>query len=174
MLNKNIQTGLLQVAERMILAATTAPKGRGVDNLEMAILERPDIEVLAAEMERLGQEHEAPVFVRDAANLREQVHIAVLIGTKVEPLGLKYCGLCGFPDCAANRAARGICAFNTGDLGIAMGSAVSVAARCHADNRVMYTLGMAALSLRLLGEEVKIAYGIPLTATGKNPFFDRK
>jgi uncharacterized ferredoxin-like protein len=168
------QNALLQVAERMILAATTAPKGRGLDNLEMAILERPDIEELALEMERLGQEHEAPVFLRDAGNLKDHVDFAVLIGTKIEPLNLKYCGLCGYANCAANREAKGICVFNTGDLGIAVGSAVAMAARCHADNRVLYTLGMAALSKKTLGPDVKIAYAIPLTATGKNPFFDRK
>jgi len=172
---KNTRTNtLMQIAERMILAATTAPKARGVDNLEMAILEREDIEKLAQEMERIGQAYEAPVFLRDAGNLKDHVQLAVLIGTKIEPLGLKYCGLCGFKNCAANREANGICVYNTGDLGIAIGSAVSVAARSHADNRVLYTLGMAALSLKLLGDEVKIAYGIPLTASSKNPFFDRK
>ncbi|MCK5242413.1 ferredoxin [bacterium] len=174
-MRKDIQeNAIMQVAERMILAATTAPKGRGQDNLEMAILERPDIEELAQEMERIGQEHEAPVFLRDAGNLKEHVHLAVLIGTKIETLNLKYCGLCGYANCTANREAQGICVFNTGDLGIAVGSAVAMAARCHADNRVLYTLGRAALSLKTLGPEVKIAYGIPLTATGKNPFFDRK
>ncbi len=38
----------------------------------------------------------------------------------------------------------------------------------------MYTIGMAAVQLELLGPEVKIAHGIPLSATGKNIFFDRK
>lgn len=30
-----------------------------------------------------------------------------------------------------------------------------------------------ALELGMLGKEVAIAYGIPLSATGKSPFFDR-
>ncbi|MCD4812711.1 DUF2148 domain-containing protein [bacterium] len=174
MLKDRQNQALLQVAEQMILAAHTAPKGRGLDNLEMAVLERKDIEMLADEMARISQEKKVPSFLRDAENLRDHVHIAVLIGTKVEPLGLKYCGLCGFENCDANRRAGAVCAFNTGDLGIAMGSAVSVAAQCRADNRIMYTLGMAALSRQVLGPEVKIAYGIPLTGTAKNPFFDRK
>jgi uncharacterized ferredoxin-like protein len=38
----------------------------------------------------------------------------------------------------------------------------------------MYSAGKAAIELGLLGTEVKVAYGIPLSATGKNPFFDRK
>ena len=67
----------------------------------------------------------------------------------------------------------GICVFNTGDLGIAIGSAISVAARNHVDNRIMFTIGKAAVNLKLLGDEVKIAYGIPLSAKGKNPYFDK-
>jgi uncharacterized ferredoxin-like protein len=42
------------------------------------------------------------------------------------------------------------------------------------DNRIMYSVGKAALDLGLLGKEAVVAYGIPLSATGKNPFFDRK
>jgi glycerol-3-phosphate dehydrogenase subunit C len=43
--------------------------------------------------------------------------------------------------------ARARCAFNSHDLGIAVGSAVSIAADFHADNRVMYSLGKAAVEL---------------------------
>ena len=60
------------------------------------------------------------------------------------------------------------------DLGIAIGSAVSVAADLRVDNRVMYSVGKAALNIGILGEDVKIAYGIPLSISGKNPFFDRR
>jgi len=38
----------------------------------------------------------------------------------------------------------------------------------------MYTAGMAALELGYFSDEVRIAFGIPLSASGKNPFFDRK
>jgi uncharacterized ferredoxin-like protein len=65
-------------------------------------------------------------------------------------------------------------AFNTGDLGIALGSAVSVALEHRVDNRVMYTVGMAVRNLKLLGKDIKICYGVPLSATEKNIFFDRK
>jgi uncharacterized ferredoxin-like protein len=33
---------------------------------------------------------------------------------------------------------------------------------------------MAVKELGLLGEDVKIIYGIPLSSSSKNPFFDRK
>ena len=69
--------------------------------------------------------------------------------------------------------AGGTCSFNAGDLGIAVGSVVSLAADLRVDNRIMYTAGKAAIELGLLGDDVFIAYAIPLSAKGKNPFFDR-
>lgn len=164
---------LRSVAERMLIAARTAPKGKGIDNLAMAILERDDIVRVAGEMRRIGAEGHGG-FLRDAENLLDHAEFAVLIGTKIDRIGLKYCGLCGFADCDANRKAGAVCAFNPGDLGIAVGSAVSVAMDARVDNRIMYSIGMAAVNLKLLGDEIKIVMGIPITATGKNPFFDRK
>jgi len=111
-------------------------------------------------------------FERDAGNLAQAAAL-VLIGTRKEPLGLPHCGYCGFADCAAMLASGATCAFNTGDLGIAVGSAVSRAADLRLDNRIMYSAGKAAVELGLLGEGVRIAYGIPLAVSGKNPFFDR-
>jgi len=58
------------------------------------------------------------------------------------------------------------------DLGIAVGSAVKTASFHNVDNRIMYRAGIAAKSLGMI--ESNIAYGIPLSATGKNIFFDRK
>jgi uncharacterized ferredoxin-like protein len=48
-----------------------------------------------------------------------------------------------------------------------------MAADFRIDNRIMYTAGKAAVELGMLGDDVKIAYGLPLAAKGKNPFFDR-
>ena len=99
----------------------------------------------------------------------------LLLGTKIDPMGLSPCGLCGLNTCDEKRKYPDVpCAFNTGDLGIAIGSAAAAASRYHIDNRIMYTIGMAALDLKLLGEEVKVIYAIPLSSTSKNPFFDRK
>jgi uncharacterized ferredoxin-like protein len=39
------------------------------------------------------------------------------------------------------------------------------------DNRIMFTAGIAALELSLL-PGCSVAYGIPLKAAGKNPYFD--
>jgi uncharacterized ferredoxin-like protein len=167
------QEGLLEVARKLCVAARTAPKGRGVDNLVTLVLTGSEKEEIAREMQRIGEEGGPAFFLRDAANLRAAGAL-VLLGTRIKTLGLDYCGYCGFKDCEENRKNNGICAFNTGDLGIAVGSAVSVAADHRVDCRVFFSAGRAALNLKTLGEEVRIAWGIPLSVSGKNPFFDRK
>ena len=113
-------------------------------------------------------------FINDSKNILS-ADIMVLIGTKINSIGVVYCGLCGFKDCEEkNKYPNHPCAYNTGDLGIAVGSAVSVAMDARVDNRIMRTVGKAVQQLNLLGEDIKIAYGIPLSSSGKNPFFDRK
>jgi uncharacterized ferredoxin-like protein len=59
------------------------------------------------------------------------------------------------------------------DLGVALGSAVSVAADARIDNRMMFTIGKAAASMGLLGE-YEMIIGVPLSVSGKTPFFDRE
>lgn len=167
------EKGLLQVAELMCLAARTAPKGKGRDHLETLIITAETKTEVAAYMRKLADSPGAEFFARDAGNL-EQAGAAVILGTQVKPLRLPHCGYCGFENCTEMDRAGGICAFNAGDLGIALGSAVAVAAAHHVDNRVMFTVGRAAIDLGLFSGNVRIAYGIPLSVSGKNPFFDRK
>lgn len=164
----------VEVARRMCIAARTAPKACGIDNLVTAIVVAgPEREALAAEMRRYGEACGAAFFTRDAGNL-EAAGACVLIGTRLQRLGIPGCNLCGNDGCAASEKAGARCAYNAGDLGIAVGSAVSVAADCRVDSRVMYTVGISAANLGLLGPDVKVAFGIPLSVTGKSPFFDRK
>ncbi len=165
--------GLKKVAELMCVAARTAPKGRGTDMLVTAVVSGESITKLQEEMHRIAEAKGADFFARDAKNL-DYVDCLVLLGTKIRQIGLKACGYCGFEDCEDNKKNRGICAFNTGDLGIAIGSAVSKAADFRVDNRVLFTAGKASINLGFLGEDVKIAYGIPLASEGKNIFFDRE
>lgn len=164
---------LERIAEDMCLAARTAPKARGVDLLAMAVLKSDDIKKLSAKMKAIGEREDHNTSRRDSENIKK-ASLIVLIGTKKQTIGLKYCSLCGFANCEANEKAGAVCAYNTGDLGIAIGSAVSVAADHRVDCRVMYSIGLAAVESKLLGKETKIAFGIPLSATGKNPFFDRE
>ena len=172
---ENLRTEtLLNIAKQMMLAARTAPKARGIDHLEIAIVERQNIKLISQKMHETGTELNLPSFLRDADNIL-QAPVMMLIGTKIKSSGLKKCGHCGFANCEEkDKYASVPCSFNTGDLGIAIGSAVSIAMDHRVDNRVMYTVGQAVMELGMLGKDTRIVYGIPLSATSKNPFFDRK
>jgi uncharacterized ferredoxin-like protein len=167
------RAALLETARLMAAAARTAPKARGRDNLETFVLTASDLEPVLEEMRALAKKHDRAGMARDAENLK-RAGAVVFIGTKIDRIGLgAACQYCGFADCAANEAANGVCVYNPGDLGIAVGSAVSKAADRRVDTRVMYSAGKAALSLGLFSAGVKIALAIPLSVSGKNPFFDR-
>ncbi len=167
------QAAVLAVARDMMTAARTAPKGKGVDNLEIITLSGDDLPRLAAEMRRYSERSGMKFFLRDANNV-EAANAVVVIGTRLGVFRLN-CGYCGFPTCEAKTAAApdAPCAFNTNDLGIAVGSAAAVAADRRIDNRIMYSAARAALDLGLLGD-CRAAFAILLSCTGKNPFFDRK
>lgn len=172
-LNAEVETqGLYEAARQICLAARTAPKGRGRDLLTTAIVSDAEKHQVAERMREIGRRCELPFFLRDADNVDASA-LLVLIGTRKEPLGLPHCGFCGFVNCSAMLAAGGCCSFNVGDLGIALGSAVSRAADMRIDNRIMYSVGKAVLELEMLDQSVRLAYGIPLSASGKSPFFDR-
>lgn len=166
---------LLRTAEKMMTAARTAPKAKGIDNLVIVMAEGDTIKLISDKLKELVQEGKGPeYFVRDAENILNS-SVIVLIGTKIKPIGIKYCGFCGFENCEEKlKHPECPCALNTGDLGIAVGSAANVAMDERVDNRIMHSVGKAAVDLRLLGEETKIAYGIPLYIGPKNVFFDRK
>ena len=57
--------------------------------------------------------------------------------------------------------------------GIAVGSAVSVAADDRVDSRVLYSAGKAAQLMQYEDFDV-VWLAIPIAAYGKSPFFDRK
>lgn len=166
-------SALKDVAEFMAVAARTAPKTRGRDHLEVIIIDEPkEVSALAGKMREIAGRDNRPSCERDAGSIEGSSHI-LIIGVKQEPLGLN-CGFCGYPTCAELAKTKGVCAYNAMDLGIALGSACSKASQFHVDNRLMYSIGKAAIELSLFENKVVQAIGIPLSATGKNPFFDRK
>lgn len=169
------EDAILEAARKMMIAARTAPKGRGFDNIVIALVTKDKIKEIADKMKEMVLRDNAPKFFeRDAENILTAPAM-LLLGTKIKSVGLSPCGMCGFKNCAEkNEHPNQPCAFNTGDLGIAIGSAVSVAMDNRVDNRIMYTVGQAAIKMGILGEDVKIIYGIPLSVSSKNPFFDRK
>ncbi len=168
------QETIEDVARKMMTAARTAPKARGIDTLTIALIPKSEIPEISDTLKKMAIRDKLPdFFIRDAVNILSAQAI-VAVGTSIQSLGLAPCGMCGFSGCAEkNKHPNHPCAFNTGDLGIAIGSAASVAMDHRIDNRIMYTVGQALLKLGTLGDEVKIAYGIPLGVSGKNTFFDR-
>ncbi len=110
---------VLQAVRQMMTAARTAPKGKGIDIIEVAMVTDEDIKRLSEELVIMSGE-----------------------------TGLKY-------------------------LGIAVGSACATASDLRLDTRVMFSAGMAAQRLGMLGD-CKCVMAIPVSASSKNPFFDRK
>lgn len=161
---------VVEAARRMMTAARTAPKGKGIDIIEIALLTGEDIVRLAGEMVRLAEETGMKFLLRDADNM-EQAEAVVLIGTRQQVQGLN-CAHCGFATCGEKPEAVP-CAINSVDVGIAIGSACATAADLRVDTRVMFSAGLAAQRLGLLGEG-KCVMAIPVSASSKNPFFDRK
>ena len=161
------------IAEFMAVAARTAPKTRGIDNIETIVVDTPvERDKLISKMDELSVKLNKPSMLRDAGSIKGSPQI-VVIGVRSVQAGLD-CGFCGYPACKDLAKSGGVCAYNSVDLGIAVCSAVSIAGNFHADNRVMYSIGKAAIDLGFFGKDVKQALGIPLSVTGKSPFFDRK
>ncbi|MEG0829511.1 MAG: DUF2148 domain-containing protein [Anaerovoracaceae bacterium] len=175
MIYKDDQVALetaLAVAKLMAVAAKTAPKGCGEDNVVSIILDGSEKDLLSSHMREIAIESGADFFTRDAGNV-DNSHCVLLIGVMDNPLALDSCKLCGFKNCGEAKAAGANCAFNVTDLGIAIGSAVSVAADHRIDNRVLFSAGKAALRCNIFDPSIKICFGIPLSTTSKSIFFDR-
>ena len=156
-----IREGVIQVAKLMVLSAVTAPKGRGVDNVLARILDRrEELELLAKTMEELSGEY-GDIFARDASSVRRSDAV-VLIGCRIADFKLRQ---------PKELEVDLNLAMSLVNLGIAVGSAVKTASIHNVDNRIMYTVGIAAKKLGLLDADVIL--GIPLSATSKNIYFDR-
>lgn len=161
---------VLGVARQMMTAARTAPKGKGVDILEMALVTAEEKSALAEKMVAMVEEHGMKFFLRDAANVHE-AECVIIIGTREQAQGLN-CSHCGFAHCA-DRPEGVPCAINSIDVGIALGSACAMAADLRVDTRVMFSAGLAAQRLGWL-RDCRQVFAILVSASSKNPFFDRK
>jgi uncharacterized ferredoxin-like protein len=172
------------------VAIRTAPKTCGEDNIVTCVASESQKERIAEMMEKKGRSKgktnplEIHYYQRDANNLRRSQAI-LLVGVKgTIPKSLNNplnCGACGYFSCNDFMKAEKkmgedyigpLCIFQVIDLGVALGSAVKMAAELCVDNRLMNSVGTAAMKLGLLDADLII--GIPLSATGKNIYFDRK
>ena len=161
---------VMRIAQQMMTAARTAPKGKGVDVIEIALVEGDDIRRLSEEMIAIQEENGFKFFLRDADNI-QNAECILLIGTREHAHGLN-CGHCGYSNCA-DRPTGVPCAIVSVDVGIAIGSACATAADHRVDTRVMFSAGLAAQRLNIL-EGCRQVFAIPVSASSKNPFFDRK
>ncbi len=152
-------------------AARTAPKAKGLDIVEIAMVEGEELSLLSNKMESLSEEMGMKFFLRDAGNILES-ECVILIGTRPMALGLN-CGHCGYATCAEKM--KGVpCAINSVDVGIAIGSACATASDLRVDSRVLFSAGLAAERLGWVGEGVECVMALALSASSKSPFFDRK
>jgi uncharacterized ferredoxin-like protein len=172
---------LLYASRFMLVSARTAPKSGGIDDVSTLIVLGKEKEVLAAEMDKIAEERRVEGFKRDAKNVRDSVAV-VLIGVRGTKSFKIDCGACGYAACsefdeAEKKSGRDFmgptCIFKALDLGIALGSAAKTASFLNVDNRIMYRIGTAAKRLNLL-PEATVIMGIPISAKGKNIYFDRQ
>lgn len=178
---KGEHEGLLEVARLMLIAARTAPKTAGLDDVLTCIVYDREKEAIAEMMEKIAEERKIEGFKRDAKNVMDSEAV-VLIGVRGnKSVGLN-CGACGSKNCKEfeekeKKLGQDFygpnCIFKALDLGIALGSAAKVASMLNVDNRIMYRVGTAALRLKLL-PEATVIMGIPISAKGKNIYFDRR
>lgn len=169
---RNLRNEHLQlVARQMATAARTAPKAKGIDILEIIVVDGNEITRLSEKMKELAPVKNLGFLIRDAENILHAGAI-LIIGVRSQNLGMN-CGYCGFATCAEkDKYANTSCALNITDIGIAIGSATATAADWRVDSRVMFSVGLAAKELGWL-KDCNVAYGIPISASAKNPFFDR-
>lgn len=165
------------VGELMAVAARTAPKAHGKDFIEIKLLTDSEMAALGNDMIQVGKERKSQGFERDGRNVLDSDAV-LLIGLLPHKGAGTNCGACGYATCEEfNRKSHSgdfegpVCVIRALDLGIALGSAVKIASELNVDNRVMYRIGVSAKRLGLC--KSKISHGIPLSASGKNIFFDR-
>jgi len=165
------------VAKFMALSARTAPKTAGKDFVEIKIIEGEDIKKLAQDMLIYGEDTKKRNYDRDGRNVENSASI-VLIAVKGSRTAGLNCGACGYSKCSELPAPKDmgefegpLCVWRIMDMGIAIGSAVKTAGILNVDNRIMYRIGVIAKQNGLIDGEIVL--GIPLSATGKNIYFDR-
>lgn len=171
---------VLEVAKLMLIAARTAPKSGGIDDVLTLIVSGKEKEALAEKMEKIAENRKIEGFKRDAKNVRDSEAV-VLIGIRGNKSFGLNCGACGYKNCKEFKEAQKrlgedfigpTCLFKALDFGIALGSVVKIASMLNVDNRIMYRAGTAALKLDLM-PEATVIMGIPISAKGKNIYFDR-
>jgi len=171
---------ILETAKLMLAAARTAPKTAGLDDIMTLIVYGEEKDAIADKMQEIADERKIEGFKRDAKNVRDSYAVVLIAVRGDKSVGFD-CGSCGYEGCQEfDRAKKSLgkdfigptCVFKALDLGISLGSAAKTASMFDIDNRIMYRVGTAASKLKLL-PQATIIMGIPVSARGKNIYFDR-
>jgi uncharacterized ferredoxin-like protein len=172
-----MQEAVETVADLMKISATTAPKGKGEDFLEIKVLVGEEKDRVAEDMLKIADERNIPNFKRDGDNVKDS-KVLFLLGLKTHKGAGLNCKACGFEDCSEFNSAKAKgdftgpnCMIRLLDFGIALGSAVKTASIHNVDNRIMYRAGVSAVRLGVM--ESNTVMGIPLSVSSKSIFFDR-
>lgn len=166
------QEQVLDFARQIMSAGRTAPKGKGIDIIEIITITDETKAKLAETMRSEAVNKGMKFFIRDADNI-DLAEAVILIGTQTNTMSLN-CGYCGYATCEKKEKHPDVpCAINSVDLGIAIGSMCSVAADLRVDTRVMFSAGFSAHSIGLL-TECRSVLAMPLSISSKSPFFDRQ
>lgn len=167
------QAHLLTTGQRHGGGGADGSQDEGPGFSETMILTGDDLEALAKAMDTIAEEKGAGFFHRDAGCVRKSGAV-VLLGIGRHCRGLdQLCGYCGLGGCKACAEAGVTCAFDATDLGIAAGSAAAVAEDNRVDTRIMFSVGVGAKKLGLFPVGTELVYGLPLSVSGKSPYFDR-
>jgi uncharacterized ferredoxin-like protein len=159
----------------MSLAARTAPKTKGEDFLVIKVLDAEEAKKLGEDMIVFGRKTDRTGFDRDGASVKASEAV-FLVGIKDAKVPDLDCGACGQEKCLVPNTYQGgfkgpNCALRVVDLGIALGSAVKMAAILNVDNRIMFRVGMVACQMKWI--DADLALGVPLSGSGKSLYFDR-
>ncbi len=169
---------VLSIVYQMAIGAKTAPKAKGQDSVKIAVVIGGEKEKLAEAMHAIGKATGDEDWHRDAVNIAQSDAVLLLGIERSDVLG-SNCGACGHPTCKEMLQAKTdgllpgpFCSFKLIDLGVAAGSAAKTASILNLDNRIMFRVGVAAKQLNMINADFIL--GIPVSATEKSIFFDRK
>jgi uncharacterized ferredoxin-like protein len=92
------------VVRGRIVAARTAPKTAGIDDILTLIVYGQEKDAIAGKMEEITEERKIEAFKRDAKNVRNSEEI-VMIGLRGSRSASLNCGSCGYKSCKEFEAA---------------------------------------------------------------------
>ncbi len=158
--------------EFLINTALTAPKAGGKDDVLIScIKDKEQINSILKQMVEISEHSGFSFYKRDSITC-ENIDTIILVCAKNFYHNYN-CGYCGYNTCEQCKKSSAYCALTITDCGIALGSLVKLASILGIDNRIMLSIGKAAIELGIV-KDVFTAFGVPLYIGSKSIFFDRK